>query len=330
MTRPNTASESIDDIAVAWFTRSQAGDMTAAETAELEAWFDADPANRAAFDAVGFTWQGIEPLRSDPRILALQRGRPRRWVAQAIAACLAVAVIGGGGLTGWYYWPQQTLSTQQFSTGIGEKATVTLPDGSAVTLSTDTLVRTEKDDGKRLVYLDRGQAFFKVAKDRRHPFEVHAAGRTVTALGTAFEVRVDQGFKVTLVEGKVRVDAPLARTRTAAPLTKAPEVQETVMLAGTQLVALGDSWSVRPADVGRATAWTRGQLVFVDEPLANVAAEMNRFSDRKIHVDETAGAKKISGTFKPGDVAAFVAAVRDYGLVDVASENAGEVRLAGL
>ena len=331
MSRPDTMPESIDDIAVRWFTRSQAADFTAREAGELEAWLDADPANRAAFDAVGFSWQGIEPLRADPRIQRMMRAKPRRWLPQAIAACLAVAVLGGGGVAGRYWWPQPTLSTQQFSTGLGEKATVTLPDGSIVTLSTDTLVRTKKDDGKRLVYLERGQAYFKVAKDRQHPFVVSAAGRTVTALGTAFEVRVDNGFKVTLVEGKVKVDAPLApAVPVMGPLAPRPQVQETVMVAGTQLVALGDSWSVQPADVGRATAWTRGQLVFVDEPLASVAAEMNRFSDRKIEVDAVAGRRKISGTFKPGDVATFVAAVRDYGLVDVASENAGEVRLSAV
>jgi transmembrane sensor len=322
-------THAIDDAAVHWFTRTGAGDMTAAEAAELEAWLDADPANRAAFDAVACTWQGIEPLRADPRILALQRGRPgRRWVPQAIAATLAVAVIGGAG---WQLWPHPTLTNQQFRTGVGEKATITLADGSVVTLSTDTLVRTRRDGEKRLVYLDRGQAFFKVAHDRRHPFEVHAAGRTVTAVGTAFEVRVDHGFKVTLVEGKVRVDAPLApaRTAAAAPLAaRTPEVQETLMVAGTELVATGDTWNVHPADVARAVAWTRGQLVFVDEPLANVAGEMNRYSDRKIYVDETAGQKKISGTFKPGDVETFVAAVRDYGLVNVASASAGEVRLS--
>jgi len=320
----------LDDIAVDWFTRAGAGDMTAAETAELEAWLDADPVHRAAFDAVGFTWQGIEPLRADPRITAMQRGRPRRrWLPQAIAATLAVAVLGGAG---WQFWPSPTLTNQQFRTGVGEKATVTLADGSVVTLSTDTLVRTRKDGEKRLVYLDRGQAYFKVAHDKAHPFEVHAAGRTVTAVGTAFEVRVDHGFKVTLVEGKVRVDAPLAppkvsTARAVSPIA-APEVQETVMVAGTQLVAAGDTWSVRPADVTRAVAWTRGQLVFVDEPLANVADEMNRYSDRKIYVDATAGQKKISGTFKPGDVATFVSAVRDYGLVNVASASAGEVRLS--
>jgi transmembrane sensor len=314
----------LDDMAVDWFTRAGAGDMTAGETAELEAWLDADPAHRAAFDAVGFTWQGIEPLRSDPRIAAMQRGRPsRRWVPHAIAATLAVAVLGGAG---WQFWPHATLTNQQFRTGVGEKATITLADGSVMTLSTDTLVRTQKDGEKRLVYLDRGQAFFKVAHDKAHPFEVHAAGRTVTAVGTAFEVRVDHGFKVTLVEGKVRVDAPLVKPKSDSAPT--PEVQEVVMVAGAQLVAAGDTWSVQPADVARAVAWTRGQLVFVDEPLANVAEEMNRYSDRKIYVDETAGRKKISGTFKPGDVATFVSAVHDYGLVNVASASAGEVRLS--
>ncbi|HEX6866902.1 MAG TPA: FecR domain-containing protein [Caulobacteraceae bacterium] len=332
MTRPNARPESLDDIAVRWFTRREAPNFAPDEAAELEAWLDADPAHRAAYDAVAFTWQGIEPLRADPRIRAMQQGRPRRWVARALAACLAVAVLGGGGLAGWYLWPQPTLSTQQFTTGVGEKATVTLPDGSVVTLSTDTLVRTRKDDDKRLVYLDRGQAFFTVAKDRRHPFEVHAAGRTVTAVGTAFEVRVDDGFKVTLVEGKVRVDAPLAPapSKGPAPLAPKPQVQETVMVAGTQLVASGDIWRVQPADVARETSWTRGQLVFVDEPLANVAAEMNRFSDRKIRVDASAGATKISGTFKPGDVAAFVSALRDYGLADIASADEGEVRLSAV
>jgi transmembrane sensor len=317
-------THAIDDIAVDWFTRVGAGDMTAGETAELEAWLDADPAHRAAFDAVGFTWQGIEPLRSDPRIAAMQRARPsRRWVPQAIAATLAVAVMGAAG---WQFWPHATLTNQQFRTGVGEKATITLADGSVMTLSTDTLVRTQKDGEKRLVYLDRGQAFFKVAHDKAHPFEVHAAGRTVTAVGTAFEVRVDHGFKVTLVEGKVRVDAPLVKPKPGS--AGAPEVQEVVMVAGAQLVAAGDTWSVHPADVARAVAWTRGQLVFVDEPLANVAEEMNRYSDRKIYVDETAGRKKISGTFKPGDVGTFVSAVRDYGLVNVASASAGEVRLS--
>ena len=52
MSRLHTASESIDDIAVRWFTRQAAADFTAQEAAELEAWLDDDPAHRAAYDAV--------------------------------------------------------------------------------------------------------------------------------------------------------------------------------------------------------------------------------------------------------------------------------------
>ncbi len=312
----------MSDAAVHWVMRSRSGDLTSAEAAGMEAWLDADPANRAAFDALDATWQGIEPIRDDPRIAALRarvRARPRPWPAWAAAACLAVAVVGGGG---YWFWPGDgSLSTQAFRTGVGEKATVTLPDGSVVVLSTDTVVRTRKAEGRRLVYLDRGQAFFEVAKDARRPFIVHAAGRTVTALGTAFEVRVDSGFKVTLVEGKVRVE-------TASPAAPVPApVQETVMAPGTQLVAAGDSWNVSRTDVQDATSWVRGQLVFVDEPLSGVAAEMNRFSERKIVVDAAAAPILISGAFKPGDVGAFVAAVEDYGLVGVESDTPGGVRL---
>ena len=330
MSRLHTASESIDDIAVRWFTRQAAADFTAQEATELEAWLDDDPAHRAAFDAVGFTWQGIEPLRADPRVRALMNGRPRRWVRQAIAACLAVAVLGGGGFAGWYYWPQPTLSTQQFSTGVGEKATVTLPDGSVVTLSTDTLVRTEKDDGKRLVYLDRGQAFFKVAKDSAHPFEVHAAGRTVTALGTAFDVRVDRGrFEVTLVEGKVRVAAPVKPA--AAPETPgaAPAVRTTEMLAGDQFVATTDrEWSVARTDPTRETSWLVGRLKFEGEPLGDVVGEFNRYSQRKVVIDDPAlAARPVSGAFRADDQDAFIAALEIAHLAVVQSETDEVVRL---
>ena len=89
MSRADLAPDRIDQAALEWFTRSMAGDMTAAEAARLDAWLDADPAHRAAFDEVSFTWQGIEPLRADPRIVAMQAGRPRRrWLPQAIAASL--------------------------------------------------------------------------------------------------------------------------------------------------------------------------------------------------------------------------------------------------
>src|SRR5690606_34195438 len=123
----------------------------------------------------------------------LSRIPPRRnFLRPALAAGLAIAILGGSGvLTVQNLLGPKPLATQAFRTELGQRSTVTLPDGSVVTLNTDTVVRTRADGERRLVYLDKGQAFFEVAKDPRRPFVVTAAGRTVTALGTAFDVRVD-------------------------------------------------------------------------------------------------------------------------------------------
>ena len=205
-----------DEIATVWFARRRSGSMPAAELAELEAWLAADPANRAAYDAVDLTWRAAEALRSDPEVLALReealkaRYLPRRrlmGVGLAAAAVIGAVLLSPLALTS--VGALRALHDQEFRTGVGQQATVKLPDGSVVTLNTDTVLRTRADKGQRLLFLDKGQAYFKVAHDPAHPFVVAAGGRTVTALGTQFDVRVGpREFRVTLVQGKVRVEAP--------------------------------------------------------------------------------------------------------------------------
>lgn len=325
-----------DEVATAWFARRRSGAMTAAENGQLEAWLDADPANRAAFDAVELTWRAAEALRADPEILSLReealrpRGLGRRGL---MAAGLAAAIAVGAVFSPIVVGSVRALQDQEFRTGVGQQATVKLPDGSVVTLNTDTVLRTRQAEGRRLLYLDKGQAFFKVAKDPKRPFVVAAGGRTVTALGTAFDVRVAADkFKVTLVEGKVRVEAPasavgLALARAGAPVTG--PVQATEMTAGSEFAATDyRHWNVTTTDTARETSWLRGQLIFERERLGDVVAEMNRYSTKKIVVlDEAAATTPITAAFKPGDIDGFVRAVRDYGFVDVISDEPGVVKL---
>ena len=334
---------SVDDLAAAWFARQRAGDMTPAEAAELEVWLAADPEHRAALDALQRAWERAEIARHDPEILAWRERalkRPSGWrrflTPRAIAAALAIAVLGVGStwmvgsaglLTG--YW---RFSGQEFHTDHGQRATFSLPDGSKVTLNTDSRLRTRAIDGKRMVYLDKGQAFFRVAKDSAHPFVVHAGGRTITAIGTAFDVRVEgKRFEVTLVEGKIRVEAPLpaapAKTKADQP---APVVQATEMAAGSQLVAVDPrGWTVRPADTTRETSWLAGRLMFENETLATVAAEFDRYSEQKIAFADPALAEvRITGTFRSGDVGTFVRALERYRLARVETETDDAVRLS--
>ena len=325
--------ESIEGQATAWFARQRSGEMTPEEAAALQEWLDADLRHRLAFEAVEAVWGGFGETRDAPEILAM-RAEARRRPAPAwrrMAAGLAVAAVLGAGVLGGMQlnlFRSHELPNQTFRTEVGQRSTVTLPDGSVVTLNTGTVLRTRADGERRLIYLDRGQAYFKVAKDRAHPFVVHAAGRKVTALGTAFDVRAENGrFEVTLVEGKVRVEAPLPA---AARLPTAPAIQATEMVAGSQLVASdAGRWTVERADTERETAWLTGWLKFENEPLGQVVVELARYSDTKIMLEDPAlAAMPVSGRFKAGDLDAFLKAVKIYDIEPVAAPRDGVVRLA--
>ncbi len=329
--------EDPDDVAARWYGRKRSGEMTTHEEQALDAWLEADPAHRSAFDAVERAWAALGAVRSHPRVIVKSDEAPGRrfrsgpMIGRAMAASVALGALGvTAALAAWLWSTRTALATQTFHTGIGERATVSLPDGSVVTLNTDTLVRTRADHDRRLVYLERGQAFFKVAHDAAHPFVVAAAGRTVTAVGTAFDVRADaRRFEVTLVEGKVRVETPTPPAAPGRPL--APRgVETTEMVAGSQLVATDDRrWSVSHTDVVRATAWIHDQLIFEAEPLSEVVEEMNRYSIRKIVIaDPKVAATPVSGNFRPGDVEGFARAVEAYNYAHVARESDGEIDLS--
>lgn len=88
-----------------------------------------------------------------------------------------------------------------------EKSTITLSDGSVVTLLKGAKLRVEKSFPAdiREVYLT-GDAIFKVAKSKEHPFIVHGLNYETRVLGTVFKVIQDGGtFKVDLFEGRVAV-----------------------------------------------------------------------------------------------------------------------------
>jgi transmembrane sensor len=327
----------VQEAAGAWFARRRSGAMTPQEARALEAWLAEDPRHMAAFDMIERAWSGVEHARRAPEILALrERARGRRSgltravVSRGAAAMLALAVIGVGGygLKASGLIDLRRYSNQEYATRVGEKTAVTLPDGSVVTLNTDTVLRTEPSREKRIVHLDRGQAYFRVARDTERPFEVHAAGRIVTAVGTAFDVRVDRGrFEVTLVEGKVRVSAPVRVATAIQPA--APAVRTTEMLAGDQFVATTDrEWSVMRTDPTRETSWLVGRLKFEGEPLGDVVDEFNRYSQRQVVIDDPAlAARRISGAFRADDQDAFIEALEIAHLARVESETDDVVRL---
>ena len=331
--------DDLPDVAAGWFALQRSGQMAAEDAEEFTRWLAGDPAHAAAMLKVDATWRSVEAARAHPDILALREqatgrkvARGRFWSRPAtIAASIACALVLGGGVVGvassgpglrLMFGPIE----QDFRTSVGQRTTMTLPDGSVVTLDTDTAMRTIESRTERRVVLRKGQAFFRVAKDPGRPFVVVAGDRKVTALGTAFGVRVDKDrFELTMVEGVVKVEAPMS----VSPGWE-PKVQEARMAAGSQLVAVQNSqWTIRPVDSTKETGWVRGLLTYESTPLQDVAEELNRYSDRKIVIrDPDLAQRRVNGTFRANDLEGAITALEAYGLVRVTTETDSTVELA--
>lgn len=310
-----------------WFALRRSGAMTVEAAVEFEAWL-ADPDNRAAFADVEATWALADAARDDPAMLALREAaerahRParRRWLrGGAIAAGLAAALV---------VWPLATsdltasLPTpvdRTLSTGSGQMTTMTLPDGTVVTMDANTQLRMRDLPGQRLVTMDRGRAFFRVARNDARPFNLIAGGKKVTALGTAFDVNLaDDCFALVLVEGKVKVaDVTAFRRPQTAELTPGARL----------LVATEGRWAVTHVNVDKETGWLRGWMTYDSAPMGRIAEDLNRYSEKQIVIaDAQVAATPMMGAFKPGDVDSFVRAARYYRFAQVKSETADEVVL---
>lgn len=342
----DAARSASSDTAAEWLMRHDHGPLSPADENRFRAWLADSPENVAAYERTRAAWGAFDGAASDSDFVALRQqalraGPSRRqyWLpaGAAIAASIGVALLViPGSMRGDLSRPagrpvtnvvasaqasQPNFST--FSTRKGERRIVALPDGSSVTLNTDTAIELAFSAGKRLIRMSRGQALFEVAKDHTRPFVVEAGGRQVTALGTIFSVRVDPGrVKVLLVRGRVVVDKVDGEDNSAI-------VRPTILLPGEELVAeLGAVQQVTQADVSSELLWRDGYVEFHDARLGDAVAEMNRYSDRQITLSDPRIAEmRVSGVFKTGDPARFVSLVGELLPVSSRQVPSGDVEL---
>lgn len=309
-----------------WFARLLAPDCTVAERAEFESWRGADPAHAAAYSHLEDLWRRSNALRDDAGITAaLQEARRPapvqeryRWgVALSLAASLLLVV----GLVFRDRIFIEDTPAVRYATAVGEQRNLMLDDGSVVVLDTASVLQVRYDKRERSLTLQEGRASFDVRQDPVRPFVVRMASGTVTAVGTQFQVQVENSVgTVTLLEGKVRVEAADSKNVSSVTLTPG---QRIVIGRGE----LGQRQQIPDAELARALGWTKGNLVIQDMPLQSVVTEMNRYSTTKLRLDGAGlGDIPISGLFKAGDQQSFAMSL-EYGWSLRAERSASEIVL---
>jgi transmembrane sensor len=322
--------------ALRWVVRCDRG-LTPEEERDFADWLAANHQHGELFAEFGGTWTLLGNTHDHARARSAEsepeniiefnlppakqsagrvrwKGRPAVWISLAAAAGLAFLVT----VNSRNPRPDSAVATE-----IGASRQLRLSDGSVVALNTDSAVVPAFAADERRVRLQKGEAFFQVAKEATRPFVVEVSGVAVRAIGTAFNVRVhDASIEVIVTEGTVRV-APIGSQAAAGVGVAEVVAGQRVMVPVKSSVAdpvspLPLTVADVPADeVQRKLAWQGGRLNFSDAPLAEMVAEFNRYNRHKLVVpDDTLAAMRFGGSFRPDDRTGFVRMLREnFGIV---------------
>jgi transmembrane sensor len=336
----------IEAAAARWLARQHSDAWTDADQAQFETWLDAAPAHRIQYLRIVTAWDqsarmkalgaGVTPGTIPPRgawgdqrflggstaqveVFDDAAARPTRHYRQhwrfAMAALVAVAL--GVYMLAFEPW----FAADRYATALGDLEDVSLGDGSKVTLNTDTSIRVSFSDQERTIKLEKGEAFFDVAKDTTRPFVVYAGNKRVMAVGTRFSVRRDRDdIQVVVAEGRVNLAASAEQLLVASRPTRGTHelprndgrgpMPATFLDAGAIARTSNADVLVRPdagAEIERLLSWRRGYVYFDNVPLADAVAEFNRYNTRKIFIeDPQIAALRVGGNFRSSNIDAFL------------------------
>lgn len=279
-----------------WLARLDAG---RAAPAEFEAWRDADPRRAAAFAEVAAAWSKLDVLRD-------AAPAPRREPTATRRAWLGGGLALAAGFSGAAYLGRDQLLRARTVTGVGERRTMALPDGSLVELNTDTEVLWRFGRERRRLWLRRGEIALTIAHDALRPFELFTPEGLASLAPGQFNARLKPaGLDLIVLAGRAAVRTAAGETRAAVESATAPRQALTVTAASVAVAAAPET------EVQNVQAWRRGEIVFEGQRLAEAVEEYNRYLVRKMVIeDPKVGAMRLGGRFMTGNPESFLDALR--------------------
>jgi transmembrane sensor len=293
----------VRDEAAQWFVRLQEPAVDVEERRRFELWLNEHSQHRDEFQLLQGLWTAAD-LVPRARLQALCETPPVRrkrhpLVRYAVAASVLAVALGLGLFSGLN---QPTSYTAEFSTALGERRQVALPDGSVIDLNSRSRLQVRYEKGHRDIELMEGEAMFSVAHDSDRPFVVEAGSGKVTVTGTRFDVRRGvSDTRVVVEQGTVKVQGRGAPDNEFISLTAG---------LGTRVDAQGTvaaAYAVNPAEL---TAWRSGKLVFNNASLAEVAEEVSRYREKPLTVgNDKVGNLRLTSVFKSDNTDALLKAL---------------------
>lgn len=275
--------------AIQWMMRLRAEGPSPSISERIEHWRSSHLSHEVA-------WQRVtaldHDLREDFRALpapkvaldALENSARRLSRRQAMKLLSGVAVIGSAGLLGAEVTPWRAWAAD-YATSVGERRTIALPDGSQLTLNTNSAVDLAFDGVQKQILLRRGEVLVRCA-----PGEISRPLRVSNRDGT-----FDAG------QGRFIV-------RQEADCTTLQVLAGEVEVLHRQLV--GAHRSVRVDHAGQVTpftplmdpgAWAEGLIATPGMPLRAFLQEVARYRGGFLKCDDEVADLRLSGVFRLED-----------------------------
>ncbi|QHD96328.1 DUF4880 domain-containing protein [Proteus terrae subsp. cibarius] len=289
-------NDSIDEQAALWFTRQHSQRMTPKQRQAFKIWIEND-VNRQAYQDIAGLWRQCDALPR-PTIATVEKKKRSLWrpmIHTTATLCLLTVLY-----LPYSHLPALLMDNMTLATCDLPKE-MTLADGSKVYLDRNTQVRVAYVQEERRLWLDKGQAYFKVKSNSYRPFYVHADTRLIKVVGTEFEVsRYDNHqINVAVHEGIVEVKAT-------------PKSSPAYLYAGSQATSTlaNDSFVISSVNIDSVGSWRFGQLHFFERPLNEVIAKLKPYLDINIQISSPEIAEmKVSGIANINDAKDFITAI---------------------
>jgi transmembrane sensor len=272
-----------------WLVRIQSGENDAALRAEFEQWRHRSPAHGAIWqraETVLHNFQQV-PAAIGRRTLA---GLPNSGRRRALHALGLFAVGAPAALLLWAHPPWAAWQAD-LHTATGQQKTLTLADGTRLTLNTASAVDIAFNERERRVHLVKGEVLITTASDPSplpRPFIVHTAQGRLRPIGTRFSERqLPDATHLAVYEGAVEITTRGGERHT--------------LQAGEQSTFPGGS--IAPAaELSTSDAlWADGMLVARNMRLADWVAEMSRYRAGLLRCHPAVAELRVSGAFPLND-----------------------------
>ena len=230
-------------------------------------------------------------------------------VAASLLICLSIGA-------GWLFLKEKEPVMVSVATAEGEMLSLTLPDGSLVTLNSQSSLSYAEDfkGAERTVVLD-GEALFDVVKDKEKRFVVKSDTVSVCVYGTKFNIQAydsNENVEVSLLEGNVKVKA----------MERQAELQP-----GEQAVFNRNTFEMKKAkvDVNAFASWKSGRIYFKDKPFSEITSLLERKFGQKVYIMSDALKKvRFSGDFSESETLENILKVFTFdGRISMEKKNDG-------